>query len=239
MLSLDAATAPINYLTDSDNPPDGVEEITKAQIEEFLTWFGTVPTPRQPQRRGDAYVNQTFRAFQQWFKRLLDKEEITHSPLERMSPPKVDKKPVPVPHEDEIRAVQATCAGKMLVDPATTRSSGAYSTPAGDAPRSPSSASTTSTSRARCCTCSARRTARDLRQSATTPRWPSTATYGCAPATSTPTAPNSGLPTVAAARSPVTGPPGRPPDSAINEAVTHGPISFGSRRVGWRSSRPG
>lgn len=115
-LYLDAATALINYLADSEDPPSGVEEITKAQIEEFLIWFGTVPTPRRPEGRGDAYVNQTFRAIQQWFKWLLDEEEITHSPLERMSPPKVDEKPVPVLHEDEIKAVLAACAGKTFTD---------------------------------------------------------------------------------------------------------------------------
>ncbi|WP_051105765.1 tyrosine-type recombinase/integrase [Parafrankia discariae] len=115
-LYLDAATALINYLADSDDPSAEAAEITKAQIEEFLIWFGTVPTPRRPEGRGDAYVNQTFRALQQWFRWLLDEEEIAHPPLERMSPPKVDEKPVPVLHEDEIRAVLATCAGKTFAD---------------------------------------------------------------------------------------------------------------------------
>ncbi|KPM53327.1 hypothetical protein CcI49_16995 [Frankia sp. CcI49] len=63
-LHLDAATALINYLADSADPLDPAAQITKPQIEEFPIWFGTVPTPRRPEGRGGAYVNQTSRARQ-------------------------------------------------------------------------------------------------------------------------------------------------------------------------------
>ncbi|WP_322769566.1 tyrosine-type recombinase/integrase [Frankia sp. Cr1] len=112
----DAGMAMVTWLTGLDDPPGEPCEITKAQVETFLIWFGSTPTPRCPDGRGDAYTNQTFRALQQWFAWLLDEGEIEHSPMERMKPPQVAGKLVPLVAVDQVKALLAVCTGKGLID---------------------------------------------------------------------------------------------------------------------------
>jgi integrase/recombinase XerC len=75
----------------------------------FLEQDGHLPGPRQLTRRHvEAYMahlidtrsaataNVVYRALQQLMRWLLDEEEIDRSPMERMRPPIVPERPVPV-----------------------------------------------------------------------------------------------------------------------------------------------
>jgi integrase/recombinase XerC len=57
-----------------------------------------------------------YQDLQQWFKWLVDEEEISESPMVRMSPPAVPEVPVPVLSIEQQQAVLATCDGKGLWD---------------------------------------------------------------------------------------------------------------------------
>jgi len=47
---------------------------------------------------------------------LLDEGEIDRNPMERMRPPKLDERPVPVIPDDTIRKLLATCSGRTFED---------------------------------------------------------------------------------------------------------------------------
>ncbi|MBX6390762.1 MAG: site-specific integrase [Frankia sp.] len=61
-------------------------------------------------------MNQTFRALQQRFAWLFDDDEIDASPMERMTPPKIGTRLVPVLELDQLAALVATCKGRDFVD---------------------------------------------------------------------------------------------------------------------------
>ena len=90
---------------------------------------GSLPAPRQLTRRQvEGYIghlvetrsastaNVIYRALQQFMKWLLDEEEIDRSPMERMKPPIVPEKPVPVLTEAQLRALVAGAKGNSFVD---------------------------------------------------------------------------------------------------------------------------
>ncbi len=95
----------------------------------FLEQDGELPAPRQLTRRHvEAYMahlvetrsastaNVTYRALQQLMRCLLDEEEIDRSPMERMRPPIVPEKPVPVLTEAQLRALLAGARSNTFVD---------------------------------------------------------------------------------------------------------------------------
>jgi site-specific recombinase XerD len=95
-------------------------------LVQFLEEDGALPGPRQLTRRHvEAYMahlidtrsastaNVVYRALQQLMRWLLDEEEIDRSPMERMRPPIVPEKPVPVLTEAQLRALLASA--KRLV----------------------------------------------------------------------------------------------------------------------------
>lgn len=96
--------------------PRAPDEISKAHIERFLIWFATTPTQRRPQGRSDSYLNQTYRALQQWFLWMIDEDEIDQSPMERMSPPKIAERLVPILALDQLTALVAACSGRSFRD---------------------------------------------------------------------------------------------------------------------------
>ena len=98
-------------------------------LVDHLEREGTLPAPRQLTRRhvegyiGDlvetrsaSTANVTYRALQQFMKWLLDEEEIDRSPMERMKPPIVPEKPVPVLTEAQLRTLLAGARGNSFVD---------------------------------------------------------------------------------------------------------------------------
>jgi integrase/recombinase XerC len=95
----------------------------------FLEQNGDLPGPRQQTRRHiEAYMahlidtrsastaNVVYRALQQLMRWLLDEEEIDRSPMERMPPPIVPEKPVPVLTEAQLRALLASAKSASFVD---------------------------------------------------------------------------------------------------------------------------
>src|SRR3712207_5754082 len=95
----------------------------------FLEQDGELPAPRQLTRRHiEAYMahlidtrsastaNVVYRALQQFMRWLLDEEEVDRSPMERMRPPIVPEKPVPVLTEDQLRTLLAAAKGNSFVD---------------------------------------------------------------------------------------------------------------------------
>src|SRR3954451_19511044 len=98
-------------------------------LVDHLEREGSLPAPRQLTRRqvegyiGDlvetrsaSTANVTYRALQQFMKWLLDEEEIDRSPMERMKPPIVPEKLVPVLTEAQLRALLAGAKGNSFVD---------------------------------------------------------------------------------------------------------------------------
>jgi len=57
-----------------------------------------------------------YRDLRQLFRWLLDEGEIDRNPMERMRPPKLDERPVPVIPDDTIRKLLATCSGRTFED---------------------------------------------------------------------------------------------------------------------------
>lgn len=92
-----------------DNAPVDVREIHRHHIEGFLTDL-------QDQGARPATVSQRFRSLQQFWKWLVDEEEITESPMARMKPPHVPVEPPPVLTEDDLKETLKTCAGTGFED---------------------------------------------------------------------------------------------------------------------------
>lgn len=57
-----------------------------------------------------------YRDLKQLFRWLLDEGEIDRNPMERMRPPKLDERPVPVIPDDTIRSLLSVCSGRSFED---------------------------------------------------------------------------------------------------------------------------
>lgn len=66
-------------------------------------------------RTSDATGSNHYRALQQFFKYLTLEEVIDHDPFNKLNPPKVVPKPVPVIRHDALKKLLATCKGKGQV----------------------------------------------------------------------------------------------------------------------------
>jgi site-specific recombinase XerD len=64
----------------------------------------------------DSTASVRYRALQQFFKWLLDEDEIEHSPMERTKAPTVREKQVEVFTQDEVDRLIKACAGKEFAD---------------------------------------------------------------------------------------------------------------------------
>ncbi|WP_370325317.1 tyrosine-type recombinase/integrase [Euzebya sp.] len=67
-------------------------------------------------RRKPATVAFRYRSLQQFFKWLEAEEEVEHSPMAKLRPPRVPEQPVPILSPDQQRALLGTCDGKNFVD---------------------------------------------------------------------------------------------------------------------------
>src|SRR3712207_6340526 len=86
----------------SDDP----RKITRADLPAFFAAMSETWKP--------ATCALNFRALQQFFGWLVREEEIDHSPMDRMRPPSVPEQPVPVLTEEQLRALLASCDGRMF-----------------------------------------------------------------------------------------------------------------------------
>lgn len=109
-----AAAQLADYLAEHSPDPDAIAaaddptDTTKAHVEEFLAWM--IRT-----RSASTAVNK-YKGLQQFFRYLVDEEEIAGSPLARIPQPKTPKKLVPVVADDGVTALLATCSGKTFRD---------------------------------------------------------------------------------------------------------------------------
>jgi site-specific recombinase XerD len=86
--------------------PKSAEQITKADIEEFLAHF--------LETRASATARQRYASLSQFFKWASAEGEIPADPMETISPPKVVEQPVPVLTVDQLRALISATKGKSF-----------------------------------------------------------------------------------------------------------------------------
>jgi integrase len=102
-----AATGLVDHLEESGElvPPG---DLRRRHVEGYIG--------HQVETRSAATANVVYRALQQFMKWLQDEEEIDRSPMERMKPPLVPEKPVPVLTESQLRALLAGAKSNSFVD---------------------------------------------------------------------------------------------------------------------------
>lgn len=96
----------VAYLTEA-GLPTAAAAMTREHVERYLA---------QMRDRGlsPATVAKHYRSLQQLFRWLAEDGEIARSPMERMSPPTVPERPVPVLGDDALSALLATCRGNAF-----------------------------------------------------------------------------------------------------------------------------
>ena len=99
---LDALLRFGEWLVETGVPQD-VAKIERAHIEAFIS--------QQLERYAPATANNRYRALQQFFKWLVEDEEIRRSPMEHMKPPRVPTAPPPVMADEQVRAILNACRG--------------------------------------------------------------------------------------------------------------------------------
>jgi len=98
-----AAVAQLARHLDAHGMPGDVTALTREHVESYIADL--------LEERSPATANNRYRALQQFFRFLVHEGELSRSPMERMSPPKVPDQPVPVVDEDDLRALLAACSG--------------------------------------------------------------------------------------------------------------------------------
>lgn len=106
-----AAAQLARYLADQPSEP-GIEaavsdptEVCKKHVESFQAWM--------VETRSAATALNKHKGLQQFFKWLmLDAEDIDSSPMERIKPPKVSMKLIPVIRDEDTKKILDTCRGK-------------------------------------------------------------------------------------------------------------------------------
>ena len=87
--------------------PRDVTRIRREHVEAYVAAvLDRAPSP--------ATAAKHYRSLQQLFRWLVEDGELTHSPMERMRPPAVPEKPVPVIAEAEMRSLLATTRGNTF-----------------------------------------------------------------------------------------------------------------------------
>ena len=102
-----AAQGLVQFL-EQDGELPGPQQLTRRHIEAYMAYL--IDT------RSASTANVVYRALQQLMRWLLDEEEIDRSPMERMRPPIVPEKPVPVLTEAQLRALLASAKSASFVD---------------------------------------------------------------------------------------------------------------------------
>ncbi|MHB1444845.1 MAG: tyrosine-type recombinase/integrase [Acidimicrobiales bacterium] len=98
-----AATQLARYMA-AEGGPVNVADIRRRDVEGYITHLLDAFTP------GTALTR--YQDLQQFFKWLVDEEEIPTSPMAKMAPPHLPDVPVPVITDEQLKALLATCDGK-------------------------------------------------------------------------------------------------------------------------------
>lgn len=91
---------------DGEPMPTEPPEIARPHVEEFILY--------ELARTSQSSAASAYRRVQQWFRWLLEEDEIDVSPMANMRPPKVDEAPPPVRSLDDIAKLFAACAGRAF-----------------------------------------------------------------------------------------------------------------------------
>ncbi|MGY1733913.1 tyrosine-type recombinase/integrase [Geodermatophilus sp. SYSU D01045] len=102
-----AAVGLVEHLAAAGDLP-APDKLTRRHVEGYMAHL--------IETRSASTANVVYRALQQFIRWLLDEEEIDRSPMERMRPPIVPEKPVPVLTEDQLRTLLAGAKGNSFVD---------------------------------------------------------------------------------------------------------------------------
>jgi site-specific recombinase XerC len=105
---LEAVDQLCSFLT-AQGMPTTAQGVTREHIEAYLVELLELG-------RAPATVSHRFRALQQFWKFFMDEGEITASPMERMTRPRVPDQPVDVLTEDDLRALLRTCSTRSFED---------------------------------------------------------------------------------------------------------------------------
>lgn len=81
--------------------PTNVGSITREHVETFIEHLLTT--------RAASTANSRYRALQQFFRWLAEEGEIARNPMERMRPPAMPDRPVPVVSEEDLKRLLDTC----------------------------------------------------------------------------------------------------------------------------------
>jgi site-specific recombinase XerD len=104
---LDSAGQMLAYL-EAHGMPTEVAAIRREHVESFLVDLS--------ERRSASTVATRYRGLQQLFKWLLDEGEVERSPMERMKPPSIPERQIPVLSDDDLRRLLKTTEGRDFDD---------------------------------------------------------------------------------------------------------------------------
>lgn len=88
--------------------PATLGELTRAAIRAWLAELGETLEPNT--------VKTRFRGLYRFCRWLVDEEELTANPMEKLSPPSPAAKPVPVLSDDDLAALLKACSGRTFSD---------------------------------------------------------------------------------------------------------------------------
>ncbi|WP_327144384.1 tyrosine-type recombinase/integrase [Nocardia sp. NBC_01327] len=93
-----------------------VDALTRDNIGSYVEDTLNRPNRRTGRPVTADYANRQYRSLQQFCKYLEAEEILTVNPFDRMSPPNVPDKPIPVPTVDALRQLLAECEGTDFAD---------------------------------------------------------------------------------------------------------------------------
>lgn len=102
--SYKAAADQLQSFLDAAGMPTAVAAIHREHLEAFMVAL--------LERTSASTAATRYRGLQQLFKWLVEEGEIDRNPMERMKPPKVGERPVPVIEDEDLRALFAACKGQ-------------------------------------------------------------------------------------------------------------------------------
>lgn len=113
---MDSAQAFIDYLEQHDLPIVA-QRIRPGIIEDYLIWLADRPQKRHPWKKiSDSTVAHHYRDLQQFFKFMVKDDYIDKDPFDKLDPPQVAEKVVPVVSDDDIEKLIDACSGKSFYD---------------------------------------------------------------------------------------------------------------------------
>jgi len=97
-----------NYIEAGSPAFDDPTAVTRTEVENFQAWM--------IETRSAATAVNKYKALQQFFRWLVEEEELDHSPLARVRQPKAPQKLIPLLSDDDTAEVLAACKGRDFAD---------------------------------------------------------------------------------------------------------------------------